>query len=510
MAFTKSTEDLIVHQKMADYPIEDGQYTVEDLKKELDRPAEALQRDLNKVIDELAEETSASNLGADKLESTDLSDSNVQAKLRELNRRLQNVVLGQIPDGSVKTSTLADGAVTEEKISGEYTNKLVENIEGSKAEINANLGLVSNYNEPTIIYLENYKIETEIDILPKTWETVTEGTKYKNGNIIIEADSYREGYPLINAFDDSSSTEYGVITNAKDYTYIIIDFNEKVCITEMHIESSAGWNENSTIQCSNNKSNWVDVNIENGTTSSGYEFKLQTNTAYRYYKIGFYNKLSSQAVVNVKEIKVVKIKQKAQLLELFNDIKEYKKGMIVKIQTPSTMTIEENCLININGLGEKTINNTVKPNRKYTLIYDGEKFIVDDGIVYDVTLSEAVAQIDLSNILKDNSGYIFLIKMPSGATGKLSEMRFSAIAPDNVSSSNPTTTFSYAYGGSNYVLPIFLFIKNSYICGMGYSDNGKMQQFFSGDYRIDVSNLFLNGPTELFIKGTSIQIRRLY
>jgi hypothetical protein len=101
MAFTKSTEDLVVHQKMADYPIEDGQYTVEDLKKELDRPVVALQRDLNKVVDELREETSAGNLGARKLDVNDNSGANIQEKIYELNRRMQDVALGSIPDGSI-------------------------------------------------------------------------------------------------------------------------------------------------------------------------------------------------------------------------------------------------------------------------------------------------------------------------------------------------------------------------------------------------------------------------
>ena len=125
MAFTKSTEDLIVHQKMADYPVEDGQFTTEDLKKEFDRPVEALQRDLNKVIDELAEETSAGNLGAGKLEENDTSANNLQAKLGELNKRIQNVALGSIPNGSI----------TEEKLDEEFS----KNIAKKNGELQENL-----------------------------------------------------------------------------------------------------------------------------------------------------------------------------------------------------------------------------------------------------------------------------------------------------------------------------------------------------------------------------------
>lgn len=513
MAFTKSTEDLIVHQKMADYPIEDGQYTVEDLKKELDRPVLAVQRDLNNLMDELGKGTSAGDLGAEQLESTDLSAPNVQAKLRELNRRLQNVTLGQIPDGSVQTSTLADGAVTEAKISSEYTNKVTEEIEGSKAEINANLGLVSNYNEPTITYSDTYKTITEGDILPKTWETVIEGTKYKNGNIIVESERYSNGYPLVNAFDDDKKTYFSINTNANAYSYITIDFNNPICITEMYVDASENY---MIIEGSNNKNNWDNLYTyvyNSSGLGSAKTRQLQNNTEYRYYRIGLHNTSTSTAkVLYCYSIKVLKYKYKAQVFNLTNDIKDYKKGMLVNIQTPSNLLKQEDCFLNINGLGERQISNIITPNSKYVLIYDGEKFVSDKSIIYDVTLTEAVTQIDLSNILEDNSGYMFLIKMPSDTINKSRTMTFSAIAPDNVSSSNPTTTFSYAYSGSNYVLPVFLFIKDSYICGMGYSDDGDgtVQQFFSGGYRIDISNLFLNGPVELFMQGTNIQIRRLY
>lgn len=116
MSFTKSTTDISVHQKLGDYPSQDDGITAEELKKKFDYPAETLQKDLNKVVGELSENTASSNIGADKIHESDTSAENVQAKLEKIYKDLQNTTLGQIPDGSI----------TEEKLNGDYSSTLAK------------------------------------------------------------------------------------------------------------------------------------------------------------------------------------------------------------------------------------------------------------------------------------------------------------------------------------------------------------------------------------------------
>lgn len=116
MSFTKSTTDISVHQKLGDYPSQDDGITADELKKKFDYPAETLQEDLNKVVEELSKNTASSNIGADKIHESDASAENVQAKLEKIYKDLQNVTLGQIPDGSI----------TEEKLNANYSSTLAK------------------------------------------------------------------------------------------------------------------------------------------------------------------------------------------------------------------------------------------------------------------------------------------------------------------------------------------------------------------------------------------------
>jgi hypothetical protein len=114
MGFTRSTTDISVHQKLGDYPNQENGMTPEDLKKRYDLPAEILQKDLNKLEEELESVIGASNVGALTLDVADDSNNNVQAKLEYIYGQLQNVALGQIPDGSI----------TEAKLETNYANTL--------------------------------------------------------------------------------------------------------------------------------------------------------------------------------------------------------------------------------------------------------------------------------------------------------------------------------------------------------------------------------------------------
>lgn len=116
MSFTKSTTDISVHQKLGDYPNQDNGMTADELKKKFDYPAETLQKDLNKIVEELENENATQNIGASKLDENDETENNVQAKLNKIYQATKDVTLGQIPDGTI----------TEKKLANDYANSLAK------------------------------------------------------------------------------------------------------------------------------------------------------------------------------------------------------------------------------------------------------------------------------------------------------------------------------------------------------------------------------------------------
>lgn len=126
MSFTKSSTDISVHQKLGDYPNQDDGLTAGELKKKFDYPAETLQKDLNKIVEELGNENATQSIGASKLDENDETENNVQAKLEKIYTEFKQVRDGGLKDNSIETSKLKDNVITTEKIidSAITTNKI--------------------------------------------------------------------------------------------------------------------------------------------------------------------------------------------------------------------------------------------------------------------------------------------------------------------------------------------------------------------------------------------------
>lgn len=126
MSFTKSSTDISVHQKLGDYPNQDNGMTADELKKKFDYPAETLQNDLNKIVEELENENATQSIGASKLDENDETENNVQAKLNKVYTEFKQVRDGGLKDNSIETSKLKDNVITTEKIidSAITTNKI--------------------------------------------------------------------------------------------------------------------------------------------------------------------------------------------------------------------------------------------------------------------------------------------------------------------------------------------------------------------------------------------------
>ena len=112
--FTKFEKDVSVHQSLANEPNADNGLSAEELKKKWDKPAEDLKQAFNNLIDEMWEKSGDTHIGSMPLVEGDTSGATVRDKLLYLLAAIQNVTLGQIPDGSV----------TKEKLDSNYTNTL--------------------------------------------------------------------------------------------------------------------------------------------------------------------------------------------------------------------------------------------------------------------------------------------------------------------------------------------------------------------------------------------------
>lgn len=115
MSFTRSTTNVDVHKNMPDYPSSEG-YTAAQLKTAFDSSAVGLKADLNGLMTELEDTSSASNIGASAVTNGDSSNTNVQAKLEYIMEQVQGAVLGDIPDGTI----------TQEKLNATYEETIAK------------------------------------------------------------------------------------------------------------------------------------------------------------------------------------------------------------------------------------------------------------------------------------------------------------------------------------------------------------------------------------------------
>ena len=174
MSFTRSTTDTTVHQQMPDYPSAEG-YTANQLKTAFDAPATGLKGDINGLIDELEDTSSASNLGASAIADGDASDGNVQAKLEKIYEDLQGIALGDIPDGTITKAKLDDdySATIAEKDGTLQTGLNTEKLNG-KTEAQLKTSFLGTANPYTLSFSANSGDST----VTETKTQATNGTRY--------------------------------------------------------------------------------------------------------------------------------------------------------------------------------------------------------------------------------------------------------------------------------------------------------------------------------------------
>lgn len=220
--------------------------------------------------------------------------------------------------------------------------------------------LLKASTEQTSIYYE--------DIIPKTW--TTDGNYLVNGDIKITASNGGKVAAPTNIFDGNDNTS---INTSKTYYNVIIDFTTPQLIKKFSVIHN---NESHklTISGSNDNSNWTTLAgpgyIYDGKHNS--IISIEDSNMYRYYKFSW--TCSSVVNVTIYEIKVLEYEKASQVLEISYPLDTYNTNKIIKLKTPSNISTASKPYIDINNLGEKLIDNNLRPSRLYTLAYNGSKY----------------------------------------------------------------------------------------------------------------------------------------
>lgn len=361
MGFTRSTTDISVHQKLDDYPNRDDGLTPEEIKKRYDYPAETLQKDLNNLEAELENENASNKIGAIKIDDSDESENNIFAKLKMLSGRIREAVLSQIPDGTI----------TKNKLLPEYEVSLARKYNLGK------IYLASQYRVP--------KIETEI---PQDFNVPK-----------LTVDSH-EGYEAWWGYNWKSNTLNGPYEMfGGDGNSFISSSNEKSSEVSVTLKlpyyfkienlSFKARRANVTIYGSNDNENYNEItefSVTDGSNDVNVAKTISTNTYYKYIKIYIYwesSRIYNNIQMSGKKIDsldtntmVLNAGEENEILDSYID------GQVLKLKTPDNYidATTINSTINVYDLGAKSIPNDLQAGKRYSLVYDGQKFIHESEV----------------------------------------------------------------------------------------------------------------------------------
>lgn len=365
MGFTRSTEDIRVHQKLSDYPrVEDG-ISAAELKARFDLPGITVQTDLNRLIKELELDTASSNIGAKALAEGDTSEANIQAKLIYVLNQIQNVTLGAIPDGSIIKTKLEESFAN---MIAEKTGTLQKGLNTEKLNgVNlAQLYLNAKYHEMSLGVSEQ-PVEFTSSLLPAMTSTEQDGFK-------VSKTKY---------FDKSNST-YEEIGKSEEREVTIECPNfVKIKNLKIKLEKSSSYSRTDytlNIFGSNDKITYNPVasfaNIEDKTEEI-YEQSFDIESGYyKYFKI----EIICENPMDVYEIDINNGYTVTSLdinyLDVAQSLEAYEDGLRVSVKMPSDY--ENNNLVAKMRIGEleyKELPADLKANEYVRLIYNGTSFV---------------------------------------------------------------------------------------------------------------------------------------
>lgn len=286
---------------------------------------------------------------------------------------------------------------------------------------NINLPLTS-YEVGKIVNIEGQEIDVYQDdtaqatnIFPlEGWTEVTAGTKYTSNGYIVESSSCRLGNSggVKEVFSGAWQSDGNVQTE-----WVKITCPKPTKITKMKALITAFGNTSgftsAVIQGSKDDSTWVNLHTISSYQSELTEMALENVDYYTYYRI----------LIN---IAYLNLNIGAQVVEW--QVSEWVEGAHTE-----TITSFENPYLNINNLGAKQINGTIKKGEKYNLIYNGENFdIASETDVVTGIYTGAGGYVDIVLGFKPRAVFVY----PAGSVNTNYIYRYQAVASEQGNSPN--------------------------------------------------------------------------
>lgn len=187
---------------------------------------------------------------------------------------------------------------------------------------------------------------------------------------------------------------------------IIIKNYNQVRLNEFYIKGYYSENtfnpQNFTISGSQNGTSWTTL-LTNTVeiTTAGKTFTITNTGYYKYFKFDFTFRAGR---VVIAEMRISKYEVQDYTFELNIPLTSYESGKIVNIMSPVTVS---KTTLNINKLGAKNINASLRANEKYSLIYNGNSWDISDGLT-DTIEFNGVTELEVSGLnIRNINDYLF-------------------------------------------------------------------------------------------------------
>ena len=355
MGFTKMTQDVLNISKLPN----SVQGNAKDLKATFDKAGEDIKEAHNLLIDELAEEGAASNIGATSPDGP----STVQDELDKLNDRIHVDFTELEIDLDDELSEESENAVKNKVIAKEVN------------AVKGNLYTVDRYNKSTVVkgQVSPNGVKVVGNAFQNTWTRVS-ATEYtaENGDVLTASgstestSSYRLYYVVdgeantSNYWLSSTSSTVGVLNQ-----WIKIKLNNPLNIKKMatYISTASMTLTSAIIQGSNDDEKWDDLYTISAKQTSLTEITLDNDNYYQYYRIYFTGQITSanSGHFTVYEWQTVEYMTKEdQIINNINiPLTSYEVGKIVNIECDGMFS--EDLLIEKN-IFSQNLNETNKTN----------------------------------------------------------------------------------------------------------------------------------------------------
>ena len=240
--------------------------------------------------------------------------------------------------------------------------------------------------------------------------------------------------------------------------YITFDFgSESIPTFNYHLATSACY---SYLEYSEDNTTWTQYTQIN-TASSTKTGTITPSQSHRYWRIRASKNSSSSANgqfhVYYFYVSNIKFKTWGVSNDLYIDtISPLKNKEMIYVSTPENLNMQN---VVENRFNEKTIDVLLKPNKKYKLVYneDTNKFEIkpfEKEPLFEITLTEAVNQVDLTgiaNMLKTDKLYCVIIDGTCSASTNI-DLGMSTITKGDTFTIYSPITFSTRYSGSSLIL----------------------------------------------------------